>query len=104
MKKLIADPQFRSSVNFGVRLILSLLYGIVIAIVIACGKGFWMSQLADIGSWWGLVAVGMVYLGATLSATIVNGLKDIGNNLKYWLLKLTNPQKMKNLENLDYLD
>lgn len=104
MKKLIADPQFRSSVNFGVRLILSLLYGIVIAIVIACGKGFWMSQLADIGAWWGLVAVGMVYLGATLSATIVNGLKSTANNLKYWLLKLTNPQKMKNLENLDYLD
>lgn len=97
MKKLIADPQFRSSVNFGVRFLVSILYGIVIGIVMACGKGFWMSQLADIGVWWGLVAVGVVHLAAMSSATIVNGLKAIGNNLRYWWLRLTKAKKMRQL-------
>ena len=101
MPKFIADPQFRSSVNFGIRFLLSIIYGIVIGIVVACGHGFWMNQLLDLGPWWGLVAVAIVHLGAMLSAPIVNGLKSTANNLKYWLLKLTNPQKMKNLENLE---
>ena len=96
MKKLIVDPQFRSSVNFGVRFLLSIVYGIIISIVIACGKGFWMSQLADIGAWWGVVAVAVVHVGAMLSATIVNGLKATGNNLRYWWFRLT-----KKLEVLD---
>lgn len=97
MKKLIADPQFRSSVNFGVRFLLSIIYGIVIAIVVACCDGLWMSWLADIGAWWGLVAVGMVHLGALLSATIVNGLKAIGNNLRYWCLRMAMAKKMRRL-------
>lgn len=96
MKKLIGDPQFRSSVNFGVRFLLSIIYGIVISIVIACTGGLWMSQLADIGAWWGLVAVAVVHIGAMLSATIVNVLKATGNNLRYWWLHLT-----KKLEALD---
>ena len=33
VKKKVADPQFRSSINFGVRLVLAILYAIVIAIV-----------------------------------------------------------------------
>ena len=89
MKKLIGDPQFRSSVNFGVRFFLSIMYGIAISIVIACTGGLWMSQLADIGAWWGLVAAAVVHLGAMSSAYIVNGLKAVGNNLRYWWLRLT---------------
>lgn len=96
-KKIIADPQFRSSVNFGIRFLLTILYSIIVAIVIACGKGFWMNDLLAIGPWWGLVAVGVVYLMAIFSASIVNGLKSTGNNLRYWLLNLLRPKKMKKL-------
>lgn len=100
MKRLIADPQFRSSVNFGVRFLFSIIYGIIIAIVIACGKGFWMNDLLAIGPLWGLVAVGVIYLGAISSASIVNGLKSTGNNLRYWLLKLLRHRKMKKLQEI----
>ena len=100
MKRLIADPQFRSSVNFGARFLLSIIYGIIIAIVIACGKGFWMNDLLAIGPLWGLVAVGVIYLGAISSASIVNGLKSTGNNLRYWLLKLLRHRKMKKLQEI----
>lgn len=98
MPKFIGDPQFRSSVNFGIRFLLAILYGIVIGVVMACGKGFWMSQLLDIGAWWGVVAVGVVHLGAIFSGPIVNGLKSVGNNLRYWLLKLLKAKKMKKLQ------
>ena len=71
VKKKVADPQFRSSINFGVRLVLAILYAIVIAIVMAATGGMWMSRLADIGAWWGLVALAWVPIGARLAAPTV---------------------------------
>ncbi len=71
VKKKVADPQFRSSINFGVRLVLSILYAIVIAIVMAATGGMWMSRIADIGAWWGLIALVWVPIGARLAAPTV---------------------------------
>lgn len=97
VKRLIEDTQFRSSFNFGIRFLLSLLYGIVIGIVMACCHGAWMSRLADIGAWWGLVAVAWVFIGAFLEGPVINALKAIGNNIKFWWLRLTRNRKMKEL-------
>lgn len=88
VKRKVADPQFRSSFNFGVRLVLSILYAFVIGIVMALCGGAWMSQLADIGAWWGLVAVVWVHIGARLAAPTVNFLRDTLANCRYWLLRL----------------
>lgn len=87
VKKKVADPQFRSSFNFGVRLVLSILYAIVIAIVMAATGGMWMSRLADIGAWWGLIALAWVPLGARLAAPTVCLLRDILDTLRNWLLR-----------------
>ncbi len=97
MRSLIGDPQFRSSVNFGIRFLLSIIYGIVISIVMACCGGMWMSNLAPLGAWWGLVAVAVVHLGAILAGPVVNSLKAVGNNLRYWFLWMVRPSKMKAL-------
>lgn len=75
VKRLIADPQFRSSVNWGVRFFLSIIYAIVIGIVMACCGGGWMKNVADIGAWWGLVAVVWVPIAARLTAPTVNLLR-----------------------------
>ena len=75
VKKLIEDTQFRSSVNFGVRFLLSIVYAIVIGIVMACCGGAWMSNVADLGAWWGLVAVVWVAVAARLTAPVVNMLR-----------------------------
>lgn len=88
VKKKVADTQFRSSVNFGVRLILSILYAVVIAIVMACCGGAWMSRLADIGAWWGLVALAVVHVGAWLAGPTITFLRDTLANCRYWLMWL----------------
>ncbi len=96
-KKLIGDSQFRSSVNFGIRLILSIIYAIVIGIVMACTGGAWMSNLADIGAWWGLIAVALLHIEAILAGPTVNALKAIGRNMRYWWLRIVRCKKMKAL-------
>ena len=96
-RRLIADSQFRSSVNFGIRFILSIFYAFVIGILMACNGGMWMSRLADLGAWWGLIAVGVVHLGAILAGPTVNALKAIGRNLRYWWLCAVKSRKMKAL-------
>lgn len=78
VKKKVADPQFRSSFNFGVRLVLSILYAVVIGIVMTCCHGVL----------WGLVAVVWVHIGAWLAGPVVNFLRDTLANCRYWLLRL----------------
>lgn len=89
MKRKVADPQFRSSFNWGVRFFLSILYAIVIGIVMAATGGAWMSRVADIGAWWGLVAVAWVHVGARLTAPVVNFLRNLLASSRYWLMRLT---------------
>lgn len=93
VKKKVADPQFRSSFNFGVRLALSIIYAIVIGIVMACCGGAWMSRLADIGAWWGLVAVAWVFVGARLAAPTVCFLRSTADNCRYWLRRLVGSRR-----------
>ena len=88
VRKKVADPQFRSSFNFGVRLVLSILYAIVIGIVMACCHGAWMGHWIDLGAWWGLVAVAWVHVGARLAAPTVCFLRDTWANIRYWMLCL----------------
>ncbi|MBP5327262.1 MAG: 1-acyl-sn-glycerol-3-phosphate acyltransferase [Bacteroidales bacterium] len=98
VRSFIGDPQFRSSVNFGIRFVFSILYGIVIGVVMACCGGMWMDNLLPLGAWWGLVAVAVVHLGAMVSGPVVNGLKAVGNNLRYWLLWVLKHSKIKSLK------
>lgn len=97
-RKLIADTQFRSSVNFGIRFLFSILYAIVIGIVVACSGGLWMSNVADLGAWWGLVAFAWVPVGAIVAASVVNTLKAVLRNSRYWLLRLFRRKEMQALQ------
>ena len=97
VKRKVADPQFRSSFNFGVRLLLAILYTPAIGIVMACSGGLWMSRLADIGAWWGLISVAMVPLEARMTAPAVCFLRDTFANCRYWLLRLVRHRDMREL-------
>ena len=88
VRRKVADPQFRSSFNFGVRLVLSILYAIVIGVVMAATGGAWMAGVAAIGAWWGLVAVAWCAIGARLAAPVTVLLRDIVANCRYWMLRL----------------
>ena len=97
-RRVIGDSQFRSSVNFGVRFLTAELYGLVISIIMACTGGMWMGHLLPLGPWWGLVAVAVVFLGAILSAPVVNGLRGILANCGYWWKRLTHRKAMHALD------
>jgi len=98
IKRLIADPQFRSSINFGARFALSLVYAICIGIVMACSGGAWMGQMADIGAWWGLVAIAVVHIEAALAGPAISFFRDFFANCHYWLLRLFRRRTMKKLD------
>ena len=97
VKKLIADPQFRSSVNYGVRLFLTPIYTLIITVVIACTGGLWMNHVANIGGLWALVALTVIPFEIRLAAPTVNVLKAILRNLRFWWLKIVRQKKMSQL-------
>lgn len=100
VKPLVADSQFRSSFNFGVRFLLSILYAIVIAVVVAAGGGLWMNQLLPIGGWWGLVAVALVVAGGRMAAPVVRFIQLLSSNCRYWMLRLFRRKTMKAIGSL----
>lgn len=91
VKPRVADPQFRSSFNWGVRFFGSIVYALVIGIVMAATRGAWMDSLLPLGAWYGLVAVAIVVVGARLAAPFVSFLRDVVANLRYWFLRTIHP-------------
>lgn len=100
VKRKVADPQFRSSFNFGVRFFVSIAYTIVIAIAVACAGGMWMNRLAPLGAWWGLLAVPTALLAARLSAPVTTFLLSLAGNCRYWLLRLFRRSAMRQIDNI----
>ena len=100
VRRKVADPQFRSSFNFGVRFLLSLVYALAIGIVAAATGGLWMSSLATLGSWWGLVAVAIVVVGAGVSGPCIAFLFRLASDCRFWLLHLSKPAAMKNIDTI----
>lgn len=68
----IKDPQFRSSVNYGIRLVTQMLNVIVSTIVIWCVEGFWM----------GLLTAVLGIVSAWLVPRIFARLRDVWYSLK----------------------
>lgn len=98
VKKKVADPQFRSSFNYGVRFFPSILYTLVIGIVMACHEGAWMSQVADIGAWWGLVAVVIALVMAAITGPVTYFLRNILTYSHYWLTRLFRRTNMREID------
>lgn len=98
MRRKVAEPQFRSSFNFGVRFALSIVYALTIGIIMAAAKGLWMAQIADIGAWWGLVALAAVFAMAALAGPLAGLFFSLMASCRYYLLRLTRPRSMKAID------
>ena len=90
VKPLIQDPQFRSSVNYGIRLVLSLLYIIVITVVVCCTRG--------IG--WGALALATAVAMARANAIVHPFLRRWAFNLHRAWLHLTHYDDMHQLRSI----
>lgn len=88
VKRKIKDPQFRSSVNFGVRFFGSILYTIVISIALAATRGLL----------WGLAAVAVVHIMAWLIGPTVGVLRRTMHSCRYWLARLVHRKAMRALD------
>jgi hypothetical protein len=71
-KYKIKDPQFRSSVNFGIRLFATFLYMLITFIVFICCKGFWTAL--------GVLLLGFVSIHVTPRIFIL--LRDVWYGMK----------------------
>ena len=90
VKRKIADPQFRSSFNFGVRFFISILYTLVIVLVIACCKGIL----------WGLAAIAVVFFVARITGPATVFLRSTLTNTRYWLLRLFRRPAMREINKM----
>ena len=90
MRMKIKDTQFRSSVNFGVRTVVSMLYFPICAIIIGCVHG-WQ---------WGLIALLTALAVARLNALLHTWLRLWWGNIKWTWLRLRQSHDAKRLIHL----
>lgn len=98
VRRRVADPQFRSSFNWGVRFFGTIVYTLLMAIVVACTGGMWMNDIAHIGAWWSLVFLAAALLLARLSAPVTVLLRTTMHDVHYHLLRITHRQLVLSLE------
>lgn len=102
IRRRVADTQFRSSFNWGVRFFGSLAYVLVAAVALAVAGCGWMDSLTGLrlGGWWGAVAVAWAFVAARLTAPVATLLRRTADSLHYWLLRLTRRRPLRDAERL----
>ncbi|KWW32032.1 MAG: phospholipid/glycerol acyltransferase [bacterium P3] len=89
-KRWVKDPQFRSSFNYGIRLIVSLIYILACAVIVGCSRG-----LA-----WGVLALLTALVVARLNALLHPLLRQWLQNLRRHWLCLIHPADMRRLRQI----
>lgn len=89
-KKLIKDSQFRSSVNYGIRLVLTFLYTLVITLVALCNWG-WT---------WGALALATALVVARLNALLHPLLRNWLRNLRHSWLYITHSSDLRRMKEI----
>ena len=91
-RRIIKDPQFRSSVNYGIHALLGQPLSVVLAIVV----GFVM------GWWYALAFYAMSFVCARCAAPLLGTLRDLCENWHYRLLCLRHGKELQHLDKLQY--
>ena len=106
--RIIKDTQFRSSVNFGVRLVIAFLYTIIFATVMFCtGGGLWGELMPAIGKspLWGVAALVLPVVLSRLNGTIVVWLRNIWQQWRLWAKCMFSHRRVAELrQQLDEMD
>ena len=90
-RRLIKDTQFRSSINYAIRFLSTVLYTLVMSVVVGVTHGLWLGRLwpGVGGFWWWLVAFDLPLLLAPTVGYGVRWVRDLFANWRYRLLRLT---------------
>lgn len=89
-RKLIKDPQFRSSVNYGIRFALSIIYTIALGVIVGCRHGFWG----------GVTAFNTAFVMGFLSGDIVTWIRGTYDNWRYRIAQLLHRDKTQYLDQI----
>lgn len=97
--RFVSDTQFRSSVDYGLRFFLGILYTIVIAIVAGCTGGFWLGQhVPDLGGlWWALIAFDLPLLLLPIEGKLFTWLRLTWQHLSLLMRRIFAPRATKKL-------
>lgn len=87
---LIQDTQFRSSVNYGIRLVLSVLYAVGLTIAVACSCGIV----------WGVAALATLLISARINAVVHPLLRRWIYNLHRLVVGVTHPAVLRRLRQI----
>lgn len=98
----IKDTQFRSSINFAIRFVLSIFYVLTFSIVCGCTKGMWLHHLMPnlAGFWWGIIAVVAAFVIAGVGGHYITWLREIGENYRFRGLQIAQRGKTRRLLSL----
>lgn len=100
--KIIADTQFRSSINFGIRFGLSIVYVLAFSIVMGCTHGgFWGRQLPEVsGFMWFALAFVLPFLLAAIAGPLISGLCNICGDWSYYWKKMVHGKAIKKAQTM----
>ncbi len=89
-RKLIKDPQFRSSVNYGIRLVFGMLYALAFSIIFACCHGWY----------WFFISMIAAMILSFISGDVVCWLRGMLDNWRYRFAQLLHRDKVAYLDTI----
>lgn len=105
-RKVIKDPQFRSSFSYGIKLVAALLWITAFSIVSNCTSGMWLGHhLAEAGidisrTLWGFIGWALAFPLAFLGGRIYTYLRNLCLGWYYWVKRMLRTQKFRELDTL----
>lgn len=100
--RIIKDSQFRSSINFVARFVLSIIYILLFSILLGCHQGgFWGRHVAEMnGLCWGLLAFITAIILALINRHVQHWAQRLYDNLRIGMLRLTHRRNIHQMEQL----
>lgn len=101
-KRVAADPQFRSSFAFGIKMVFAIVWVLAFAIVCNCTGGMWLgSHIHGVSHfWWGIIGWLLAFPLAFVSGRVYTYVRHLLRGWYYWILRTFHVQKFRALDAL----
>ena len=102
----VKDPQFRSSISFGIKFAAAILYAVAFAIVCGCTGGMWLgSHMALAGAplgkgLWALIGVALTFPLAFAGGKVYTYFRHLIASWYYWVMRALRTSQFRQLDAL----